>query len=78
MSKWKTRFDYQISLNKKNPLWPDLKKSWFAVIQACCFEYTPPVGIFFLSLRLEEEETLKYVVSVGPRVEKFNIVSKNH
>ena len=30
-----------------------------------------------LSLRVERVETLKYVVSVGPRSEKFNIVGNN-
>ena len=33
---------------------------------------------FLLSLWLEGEQTLKYVVSVGPRAEKFNIVCNDH
>ena len=34
-------------------------------------------SLSFLSLRLKGEETLKYHVTVGPRTEKFNIVSNN-
>ena len=31
-----------------------------------------------MPLQLEGEEILKYVVSVGPHVEKFSIVSNDH
>ena len=67
-----------LKVKNKNKLIKDVSTEYFSTWISYLRKITADEKNHPLSPRLEGEETLKYVVSVGPRAEKFNTVSNNH
>ena len=62
-------------VKNKNKLIKDVSTEYFSTWISYLRKITADEKNHPLSPRLEGEETLKYVVSVGPRAEKFNTVT---